>query len=213
MRRAGISPTTDERFAGVTLSPTQQSWLAYLHGEVLLDADPATALAAFTRAIDLADAAGSHYVGGVARVSAITLQSRTAPARAALPLYVDVIERWLDAGSWSHLLTTLRNLVPTLTEVAADSAAAQVLGAVTRPDQTPTYGLELERLSAAESALRTRLGAADFEHQRAVGSARDLAAAGRAAVTVIRGLLGSLQPVEPEEVVLDPQRYRTVETS
>ena len=203
----------DGRFAGVTLSPTQQSWLAYLHGEVLLDADPTTALAAFTRAIELADAAGSHYVGGVARVSAITLQSRTAPARAALPLYVDVIERWLDAGSWSHLLTTLRNLVPTLTEVGAYSAAAQVLGAVTRPDQTPTYGVELERLSAAESALRTRLGAADFEHQHTVGSTLDLAAAGRAAVTGIRGLLGSLQPVKPEEVVLDPQRHRTVETS
>lgn len=97
-------------------------------------------------------------MGGVARVSAITLQ-RTAPALAALRLYVDVIERWLDAGSWSHLLTTMRNVVPTLTEVGADAAAARVLGAVTRPDQTPTYGVELERLSAAESALRARLGA------------------------------------------------------
>jgi hypothetical protein len=97
----------------------------------------------------------------------------------------------------------MRNLVPTLIEVGADAAAAQALGAVTRPDQTPTYGQELERLSAAESVLRTRLGAADFEHQRAVGSTLDLAASGRAAVTVIRGLLGSLQAVEPEEVVLD----------
>ena len=133
------------------MSPTQQSWLAYLRGEVLLDDDADTALAAFTRAIELADAAGSHYVGGVARVSAITLQSRTAPAHAALPLYADVIDRWLEAASWSHLLTTMRNLVPTLIEVGADAAAAQALGAVTRPDQTPTYGQELERLSAAES--------------------------------------------------------------
>ena len=194
----------DGRFANATLSPTQQSWLAYLHGEVLLDADPTTALAAFNRAIDLADAAGSHYVGGVARVSAITLESRTAPACAALPLYVDVIERWLDAGSWSHLLTTMRNLVLTLTEAGAYAVAAQVLGAVTRTDQTPTYGRELERLSADESVLRTRLGAADFEQQRAVGSTLGLAASGRAAVTVIRNLLDSLQPVEAEEVVLDP---------
>jgi len=147
-----------------------------------------------------------------ALATAITRQSRTAPALAALPLYVDVIERWLDAGSWSHLLTTMRNLVPTLTEVAAYSAAAQVLGAVTRPDQTPTYGVELERLSAAESALRTRLGAADFEHERAVGSTLDLAASGRAAITVMRGLLDSLQPVEPEEVVLDAERSRPIES-
>ena len=177
-------------FANATLCPTHLSWLAYLRGEVLLDDDANTALAAFTRAIELADAAGSHYVGGVARVSAITLQSRTAPARAALPLYADVIDRWLEAASWSHLLTTMRNLVPTLIEVGADAAAAQALGAVTRPDQTPTYGQELERLSAAESVLRTRLGAADFEHQRAVGSTLDLAASGRAAVTVDPGSTG-----------------------
>ena len=202
----------DGWFANATLSPTQQSWLAYLHGEVLLDTDPTTALAEFGRAIGLADGAGSNYMGGVARVSAITLQSRMAPARAALPLYADVIERWLDAGSWSHLLTTMRNLVPTLTEVGADSAAAQVLGAVTRPDHTPSYGQELERLSAAESVLRTRLGAADFEKQRAVGSTLDLAASGRAAVTVVRDLLDSLQQVEPEEVVLDPKQCRPIES-
>ena len=201
----------DGWFANATLSPTQRSWLAYLHGEVLLDDDPTTALAEFTRAIDLADAAGSHYVGGVARVSAITLQSRTTPARAALPLYADVIERWLDAGSWSHLLTTMRNLVPTLTEVGADSAAAQVLGAVTRPT-IPRVRPRTQRLSAAESVLRTRLGAADFEQQRAVGSTLDLAASGRAAVTVVRDLLDSLQQVEPEEVVLDPKRCRPIES-
>jgi len=194
----------DRQFANATLSLTQQSWLAYLHGEVLLDDDADTALAEFTRAIELADAAGSHYVGGVARVSAITLQSRTAPARAALPLYADVIDRWLEAASWSHLLTTMRNLVPTLIEVGADAAAAQALGAVTRPDQTPTYGQELERLSAAEETLLAKLGAADFAHHRAVGSARDLAASGRAAVTAIRCLLGeAVRPVGPDVVAAD----------
>ena len=201
----------EKRFATATLSPTQQSWLAYLQGEVLLDDDPATALASFTRAIHLADAAGSHYVGGVARVSAITLQSRTAPPRVALPLYADVIERWLAVGSWSHLLTTMRNLVPALTQVEADATAAQVFGAVTRPDQTPTYGQELERLSVAESALRARMGAVDFGQHRAVGGARDLAASGRAAVTAIRSLLDSLQAVETEEVVLDSQGGRAIE--
>ena len=201
----------ERRFATATLSPTQQSWLAYLQGEVLLDDDPATALASFTRAIQLADAAASHYVGGVARVSAITLQSRTAPPHVALPLYADVIERWLAVGSWSHLLTTMRNLVPALTQVEADAAAAEVFGAVTQPDQTPTYGQELARLSVAESALLARMGAADFGQHRTVGGTRDLAASGRAAVTAIHGLLDSLQAVEAEEVVLDAQRGRTIE--
>ncbi|MGK2879394.1 MAG: ATP-binding protein [Mycobacterium sp.] len=109
----------DRRFADTPLSCTHRSWLAYLNGEVLLDDDPDTAAVAFTRAIDLADSAGSHYVGGVARVSAITLQSRHAPAGDALPLYADVIQRWIEVGSWSHLLTTLRNVVPTRAAIAA----------------------------------------------------------------------------------------------
>lgn len=188
------------RFAGDSLSHTHRSWLAYLHGEVLLDDDPDTALQAFRRAIVLADEAGSHYVGGVARVSAISLQSRHAPSQAALPLFADVIARWLDVGSWSHLLTTLRNVVPALIDAGADVAAANILGAVTRPDQTPTYGAELERLSVAETALAARLGATRFARERSAGSAMDLAAAGRAAVAAIGG---SLQPVEAEEVVLD----------
>src|ERR1700755_2788723 len=77
---------------------------------------------------------GSHYGAGVAPGSAITLQSRHSPAQAALPLYADVIERWVDVGSWSHLLTTMRNLVPTLTQLGAYDAAAKILGAVTRKD-------------------------------------------------------------------------------
>ena len=195
----------EKRYTSGVLSHTQRSWLAYLRGEVVLDDDPQAALAAFTQAIELADAADSHYVGGVARVSAITLRSRHAATETSLPLYADVIQRWLDAGSWSHLLTTLRNLVPTLTEIKAFEAATQLLGSVTKPDQTPTYGEELARLTHAEAILRDTPG---YTRHRAAGTARDLAAAGRAAVTAIR----SLQAVEAEEVVLDGQRGRTVES-
>ena len=194
----------DRRYAKAAVSPTLQSWMAYLHGETLLDDDPGTASAAFSRAIELADAAGSTYVGSVARVSLITLRSRTAATPDVLPLYADVIERFLDAGSWSYLLTTMRNLVPTLTELGEYVVAVQALGAVTRPEQTPTYGLERKRLSAAEETLRAKLGAADFAHHRAVGGVRDLAASGRAAVTAIRGLLGeAARPVGPDAVAAD----------
>lgn len=182
----------DGRYARAAVSPTLQSWMAYLHGETLLDDDPATASAAFSRAIELADAAGSTYVGSVARVSAITLRSRTEAAPDVLPLYADVIERFLDAGSWSYLLTTMRNLVPTLTELGEYVTAVECFGAVTRPEQTPTYGIERKRLSAAEETLRANLSAGDFAHRRAVGGARDLATSGRAAVTAIRGLLSDI---------------------
>ena len=190
----------ETRFAGAALSHSHRSWLAYLSGEVLLDDDPDTALAAFTRAIELADSAQSHYVGGVARVSAITLQSRHSPPATSLPMFAEVIDRYVDAGSWSHLLTTLRNLVPTLAGVGADVTAARILGAVTRPDQTPTYGEEAERLAAAEAVLVGRLGDGEAAALRAAGGTMDVASAGRLAVSAIRE---SLQPVEPEEVVVD----------
>ena len=88
----------DDRFAGEALSNTQRSWLAYLHGEVLLDDEPAEALAAFAKAIELADAADSHYVGGVARVSVITLQSRHSPPLAhfrATPMSSSDTWKWV----------------------------------------------------------------------------------------------------------------------
>ena len=161
----------DDRFSGATLSNTQQSWLAYLHGEVLLDDDPPTAIAAFTRAIELADAAGSHYVGGVARVSAITLQSRHAPAHVALPLYADVIERYVEAGSWSHLLTTMRNLVPTLTErrCVHRGGTDPGLGDPARPNPHLRRGVRTTcrgRDGAGRRAGRRRLRAATRGGQR-----------------------------------------------
>ena len=109
----------------------------------------------------------------------------------------------MEVGSWSHLLTTMRNLVPTLTEVggvrrgSADPGFGDPAGPnphVRRGIGTPFGG----RDGAGRQAGRCRLRA-----ERAAGSALDLAASGRAAITAIRGLLDSLQPVEAEEVVLD----------
>lgn len=197
MRAAGA------RFAGAALSPTQRSWLAYMHGEVLLDQDPPAALASFESAIDLAEEVGSNYAAGVARLSAVTLQSRHSSASAALPRYADVMERWLDTGSWSHLLTAMRNLVPVLADVGADAAAARLLGSVTRADHTPTYGAEAERLAAAASQLADRLGTAVFDAERALGGSQDLATSAREAVAAIRTLSASLQPVEPEDVQVE----------
>lgn len=194
---------TDARFAGAELSPTQRSWLGYMHGEVLLDRDPPAALAALDLAIGLADEVGSAYVAGVARLSAVTLHSRHSSARAALPTYADVLERWLDTGSWSHLLTALRNLVPALADAGADAAAARLLGSVTRPEHAPTYGAEAERLAVAAGQLGDRLGAAGLAAERAVGGSQDLPASARDAVAAVRALTVSLQPIEAEDVQVE----------
>jgi hypothetical protein len=203
-------------FAGRVLSPTQTSWLEYVRGEAVLDDAPAAATAAFDRSIELADAVGSRYVAGVARVSAVSLEARTGDPVAALTRYAEVIEHWLGTGSWSHLLTTMRNLASTLEAVGADHGAAQLIGAVSRPDQTPSYGAEASRLADATAALRSRLGTDMFDNEYAAGATRDLSTAGRIAITEIRRLLEhrtpSLQPVEPEHVVIDVDDRRTIES-
>lgn len=76
-----------------------------------------------------------------------------------------------------------------MTAVGAYSAAARLLGAVTRPDQTPTYGEESERLSISVAVLQDNLGDVDFARERDGGSGLDLASAGRAAVKAIRDSL------------------------
>ena len=147
------------------------------------------------------------------------------------------LRRWSGTGlgdhaavppcAWSMSLAAVRRRDPTVARcrilVASVDHAAQPGahpdrgrgirggGTTTRVRDEPTKPPPTARNSttlAAETEWSTRLGAAGYARHRAAGTALDLAAAGRAAVTAIR----SLQAVEAEEVVLDGQRGRTVES-
>lgn len=168
------------------LSPTALGWFAYAEGEIELDADPDRAVRALRRAVDLADTAGDRYLGGVARVSATSVQGRHGEPREALVAFADVVVRWLERGDRTHLLTTLRNLVDLLVRLDAVDAAAELLGTVARADVSPTFGAEGERLARAHEQLALALGDARLADRLRTGAARDVESAARAALDATR---------------------------
>jgi predicted ATPase/DNA-binding SARP family transcriptional activator len=173
------------------LSPTAEGWLHYCRGELILDRDPPAAIAALSRAVELADSVGNRYVGGVARVSLTSLEARAGEPAPALRSFDAVIRHWLLRGDNTHLLTTLRNLVGLLARVGSDVAAAELWAAVDSPRLAPTYGDEGRRLDAARETLVARLGPGGFAAAAAVGAARDVPAAATAALAAIAGALAS----------------------
>jgi predicted ATPase/DNA-binding SARP family transcriptional activator len=178
----------DARYRPQPLAPSERGWLAYFHGELLLEREPDAAAEALAEAIALSDSVGNRYLAGVARVSATSLQARVGEPGPALRLYADVLRHWLALASWSHLLTTLRNLVDVLDRVHADDAAAELRGAVSRADLTPSYGTERHRLELAGAHLLDRMGQARFAARTNAGAARDLESAAQAALRALESL-------------------------
>jgi predicted ATPase/DNA-binding SARP family transcriptional activator len=148
----------DARMKGAEMSPSDRAWLAYAEGEIVLDRDPARALAALATAIDLTSAVGNRYVGGVALVSDCSLRARAGDVTQALEAFASAIGHWRRCGAAIQQLTTLRNLVVLLQRLGAVREVAELLGVVQRPELSPTYGDEAARLDAAAAWVRSVLG-------------------------------------------------------
>jgi predicted ATPase/DNA-binding SARP family transcriptional activator len=180
---------TIEHWAGqwdeARLSPSEQGWLAYTRGECTLDRDPPAALAHLERAIEHADTAGNRYLGGVARVSASSLQARTGEPEAALAAFARAIEHWRRETTVSFLVTTLRNLVVLLARLGWAAEAAELAGTVASDAAGPTYGEEAARLAEAQAWARERLGPAAFADHTARGAARSVVEAGAMAALLL----------------------------
>jgi predicted ATPase len=158
------------------LGPTSRGWLAYTEGEAFSDRDVPRALAAFDRAIALADSVGNRYVGGVARVGACAQRARAGDPEEAVPAFASVIAYWRRQGALSFQVTTLRNLAVLLARIGAMPELAELLGALSAPDLPPTYGVEAERLASAHAAAESALGTA-FAPSFAVGRTRNISEA------------------------------------
>ena len=165
--------------------PSARAWLAYGHGEVLLDRDPEAALRQLDVAIALAESVDNRYVSAVAHVSAATLRLRTGRPDEAIEPFIRTIERLADRANLTHLLTTLRNLPTLLVGLDEWRATAEILGGVSTASITPTYGDEAERLSEAETAARSKLGEDDHAEAFRIGGERDLLATARYALSVL----------------------------
>ena len=156
------------------LGPSDRGWLAYGEGEVVLDRDPAQALAALDRAITLADSVGNRYLGGVARVSACSLRARAGDPHEAVGAFTSVIEHWRGQSTLKHQLTTLRNLTVLLERMGAVSEAAELLGSVQGDAVAPSYGEEAARLEEVRSRLVRGLGHGEATRRLSAGAARSV---------------------------------------
>jgi predicted ATPase len=152
------------------VAPSDEGWVAYTEGEVVLDRDPARALDALDRAVDLADSVGNHFLGGVARVSACSLQARVGDPAEAQQAFARVIEYWRRRGSRLQQLTTLRNLVVLLERADSSGEAAVLLGAVDANATASPYGDEAIRLDGLRGRLVTALGADEVTRRLADGA-------------------------------------------
>lgn len=113
-------------------------------------------------AIEAADSAINRFLGGVARVSLSSLRARHGDTTASIHELADTIEHWQRRGMHAYLLTSLRNLVVLLDRLDQPSMAARLIGAVDGAACVPSFGTELEHLTAVENRTRDRIGTQRF---------------------------------------------------
>ena len=152
------------------LSPSDRGWVAFIDGEVVLDRDPPRALAALARSVALADSVGNPFLGGVARISACSLQARVGEPGGAMAAFAEVIGYWRRRAAQHQQLTTLRNLVVLLDRVGLPAEAALLLGTVGHHAAAPAYGDEAARLAAVTTRLVKLLGQDRMEAQFDAGT-------------------------------------------
>uniref|UniRef100_UPI0028F0F745 hypothetical protein n=1 Tax=uncultured Cellulomonas sp. TaxID=189682 RepID=UPI0028F0F745 len=168
------------------LGPSIVGNLAYCAGEIEIEHRPSAALAHLERAAELAERAGSTFLGGIARVSASSVRARHGNPAEALAAFDEVVRWWLVRADRTHLVTTLRNLVDLLARVGADPAAAELWGAVVSGGGSVSYGAERARLDVAREHLEHRLGADRFAELADVGGTLEPEAAARRALAAMR---------------------------
>jgi ATP/maltotriose-dependent transcriptional regulator MalT len=157
-RASRVAEDIETRAARSGAGPIE-AWARYLRAEALLDSDPERAADLLDGAMELARAQGDRYADGVAMVSAASVRSRHGDPELAVPLFREVIEHWSSLGDWTHQWTSLRGVVDVLLRLDRHEDAAILRGGlVDRAQTAPIYGPDAERMSAAETVLRQRLG-------------------------------------------------------
>jgi hypothetical protein len=74
-------------------------------------------------------------------------------------LFREVVEHWAAVGDWTHQWTSLRGVVDVLLRLGRDEDAAVLRGALlSRDGAAPLFGPDAERMAAAGTRLRQRLG-------------------------------------------------------
>jgi len=119
-------------------------------------------IGSLVEAVELAEAVGSRFIAGLARVALAALHVPDDPF-AALDQYARVIEQWRDAGAWAPQRVTLRTLIVLLTELGATREAAVLYGAnEAAPHGAPAFGRDAALLQSTATRLKGDLGLESF---------------------------------------------------
>lgn len=128
------------------LSPTMQSWAAYVSGEIEGRAGRSgVAEQHYLRAVDLARSSGATFLVGVATVGLLTVRADSGRIDEALTGYRDVVDYFARTGNWTHLWVTLRNLAGLLADLGDTETPEVLLTAADQAPDAPATGAGLAR--------------------------------------------------------------------
>jgi len=167
------------------LAPSDLAWLTYSRGEALAELDHDDAAATFERAIDISRSVGNPFVVSVSQQSLAGCHARAGRFVDALDVYRECLHDSLRHGNMVHSVSTIRNLIEPLAVAGAPRGAAELLGAVGRPELRRNYGKEAERQRAVAADLEQRLGRSVFEDCMATGGHLPIEAAVRRSIELI----------------------------
>jgi hypothetical protein len=139
----------------------------FISGEVAkIAADPA-ARELLERAVGLATEQECWFTAGVAQVTLVSLLVEDGDVMAAAESYIALIDRWLRAGTWPQLWTTLRNVADIPGEFDDETRLA-ILAAADHDAQAPVLDDDATALQdGLIDECRDRLG---YERADAVAS-------------------------------------------
>ena len=88
----------------------------------------------------MAAESGATFLTAIASVGRVTALASAGRDDDALRGFRDVIDYWAEAGNWSHLWVTLRNLADLLRRLGDVEPAALIDAAADRAPDAPTTG-------------------------------------------------------------------------
>lgn len=158
----GIAEADAAVDAAIRAGPAARAFARYAQGECRSETAPQEAIALVEEAAALAHECQAPFVGGVARLTAMSLRGRHGDPSDAVPGFAELIEQWRRSGNWTQQWTTLRNLAELLVRVGADDAAVTIANASWEGGSTG-FGRESDRLERALATACARLGQQRYE--------------------------------------------------
>ena len=153
-------------------SPSGKAFGHFVTGEILADMQPEAAEAHLLQAVDLATAADSRFIVGLAAVALAASRVRQHDARAALPFCESAIRHWHAGGAWTPLWITLRTAIALLMRMGAFDDAVVLYGTTEAPGAGPRpYGADASMIRDAAERLRCHFGDEEFHRRSEAGRA------------------------------------------